>query len=83
MGIADGLSRLPIRLMQGAFVEDSDDLRPRPSVITCGQPGVDIVVPCNSPLAIGWRTGGGNGGPTGDGQERGSGVGVVLGEDFE
>ena len=83
MGIADGLSRLPLRLMQRAFVEDSDGLRPGPTIITSGQPGVDIVVPCNSLLAAEWRAGWDKGGQAGGGGERGGRVVVALGEEIE
>ena len=57
MGIADGLSRLPTHLMQRAFAEDSDGLRPRPSLFTRAQAVVDIVVRVNSQLAGHWRLG--------------------------
>ena len=71
MGIADARSRLPLRLMQRAFVEDSDGLRPRPSIIMSRQPGVDIVVPCNSLLAVGWWAGWDKEGQASGGGEQG------------
>ena len=96
MGIADGLSRLPSRLMQKSFTEDSDGLRPEPSITTCGQAGVDIIVPVSSQLAVDWRLGRGlvsqpiqknkKGGIGKDMEEegvRGSGVVAVLGEEIE
>ena len=57
MGITDGLSRLPFCLMQHTFVEDSDGIRPRAGITTCGQVGIDIAVPCNASLAVAWRHG--------------------------
>ena len=85
MGIADGLSRLPSRLMQLPFAEDSDGLRPKPSIVTCGQAIIDIVVPVNSQLATNWRRGGTikglsgceNGGGGAGEEERGTGVAIV------
>ena len=52
MGIAHGRSRLPSRLMQSSFVEDSDGLRPSPSITVCRQAGINIETPCNAFLAV-------------------------------
>ena len=55
MGIADGLSRLPTALMQQAFAEDSEGLRPHPvacTIITAGQPGIDVKIPVTAQFAI-------------------------------
>ena len=82
MGIADGLSRLPSRLMQRSFVEDSDGLRPSPGITVCGQAGIDIETPCNASFAVSWRAGGGLRRLAGGGKEPGSGVGIVLGEEI-
>ena len=80
MGIADGLSRLPSHLIQRALVEDSDGLRPKPSITTCGQAGVDIIVTPNILLAMAWRIGMGTDGSAGGRKEQGGGVAVVVGE---
>ena len=69
--------------MQRGFVEDSDGLHPRPSIIMSRQPGVAIVVPCNSLLAVGWRAGWDKEGQASGGGERGGRVVVVLGEEIE
>lgn len=85
MGIADGLSRLPSQLMQRPFAEISDDLHPKPSIITCGQLIFDILVPVNSQPAANWRRGGtirgldggGNGGGGTGKEERRAGVEIA------
>ena len=60
MGIADGLSRLPTTLMQQAFIEDSEGPRPCPmgsSIVSSGQPGIDIKTPTTARLAVSLRAG--------------------------
>ena len=56
MGIADGLSRLPTKLMQRHFAEDSEGLRPSPGVVVSTQAGIDLVVPVNARLAVIYRS---------------------------
>ena len=80
MGIADGLSRLPSRLMQRAFVEDSDGLLPKPCITTCRLAGVDMIVTPNILLAMAWQIGISMDGLAGGGEEQEGGVPVVLGE---
>ena len=82
MGLADGLSRLPSCLIQRSFVKDSYGLLPSPSIKLCGQAGIDIETPCNVSFAVNWRAGRGLQRWAGGGEEWGSRVAIVLGEDM-